>query len=151
MTKVETERMEAMSRELDELKATVTTSVTAVVRALPTWAFWSIVAVCAVVFTAGLWYLWSMVFGDGTGAAQEAEKLHKGLMQFAVASFVALAATAGFMWALTILLDKLTVRREFLAEVRAGRASPTDMAIFSVGTAIFAGLVFSGTISALSI
>lgn len=139
-----------LERELADLKAQTTAAAARIARWLPAWAFWTIVGVVAVVLAFGLWFMWGVVFGSGVEAAKEAEKLHKALMALAVASVVSVGATTVQMLALTFLLDRFTVRREFLKEVSEGNASPMDMAIFACSTALFAGLVFLGTITAMS-
>ena len=118
---------------------------------VPGWIRWAIIAGIALFAVLGLWAGWSMVFGSHVEAAKHAESLHHALMRFVVALVVSLGATAGALFVLTILLDPLTCRREFLAKVKEGKASDLSMAIFSIGTALFAGAIFLATFDALSI
>ena len=83
--------------------------------------------------------------------AQHAESMHQALMRFVVALAVSWIATALSLVVLTLALDFMTCRREFLAMMRAGEASDLSMAVFTIGTAIYAGAIFAATLSALSV
>lgn len=93
---------------------------------------------------------WDVIFGTSVQAAQNAENKHNRLILIGWAALI----SAGIMWAsfwfLAIFLDPFTVRREFMEKVKEHKASSMSMAVYSVGTAIYAGLVFSSVLNALS-
>lgn len=121
-------------------------------RVIPAWARWAIFGVGLVLAMVGLYFVWGWVFGaDEVEAAKQAEKQHQSIVQYLIALTFALFGTAVTIIVLTFVLDPWTVRREFLEDVKNGTAPPLAKAIFSVGTALLAGLVFLASFDALSL
>ena len=103
-----------------------------------------LVLLCALV--TGL--LWLAVFGFG---APEGATLWKSLTHVLVATVVAWAITAISLIVLEVALARFTVRDDFMALVARGEASDVAIALYSIGTSLYAGLIFLATLDALSI
>ena len=127
---------------------------TGVRKKFPAWLRWSVFGGVVLLAIIGLVVGWSLVFsggGDEAEAAAQGEGLHVALLRFCVALVVSWGATALSLIILTIALDWMTCRNEFLERVEEGKADPMSMAVFTIGTAIYSGAIFVGTISALSL
>lgn len=138
------ERAEAVAEELDGVAAQVR-------RTVPGWIRWAAFGAILLFAAIGIVGGWHWTSGAEAEQAQAAETLWDRLWHVGVALAVAVAATAGSLFVLTVVLDPLTVRREFLALAEQGEADALSLAIFSVSTSIFAGLIFFGVLDALSV
>ncbi|MYE00158.1 MAG: hypothetical protein F4Y03_02600 [Alphaproteobacteria bacterium] len=137
-------RADQLAAELDAISGTWR-------RHVPGWIRWVAFGVLVLFAVIGLVMGWNAAFGTEGEAAKHGEELHQQLMRFIVALAVTWGATAASLIMLTLGLDFLSVRREFLALVKSGKASCTSMALFTVGTALYAGLIFVATLDALSL
>ena len=98
------------------------------------------------------WYwTWAHTDPDDPSVLEEkASALHSGISHALLVGVLSSLMTVAMIIFLTIVLDRLTARREFLQAMRDGTADATAMAIFTIGTAIYAGLIFHGMADALS-
>ena len=148
MTEKESESLQA---RIEQLERGGIAAAGSGLKQLPSWARWLIYAVVGVLLLIGLLYAWDLVFGDGVEAAKENEKLHAAIMRLSVALVISWVATALSLIILSLALDWLTARREFLEKVTNNEASDLSMAVFSIGTALYAGLIFHAVLDALSL
>ena len=129
---------ESLAIELDKVAGIVR-------RTVPGWIRWTLFGVILLLALVGVFSGWHL----GTAPKQELSTLGK-LWHFGFAWIVSIGATAASLFMLTMALDIFTVRQEFMAKAKEGSADPLSLAIFSVGTAIYSGLVFFATMNVMS-
>ena len=114
------------------------------------WKTYTVAAIIVILLLIGALELWEFAHGTGTSeAAGHKDGLHQALSRVLVALLVAWLATPLSLFLMEVAYAKFTVRDEFMSLVREGKASCLSMAVFSVGTCIYAGIIFFAVLTAM--